>query len=407
MLEAQTYKHTTGDGFDAPVVAATVSSRAMATADQMTELQRLQLRLLEVEEELRREQRKSTLCQQQLDELLYSSRQSAASAAAAAPAPGALSISSTGSSNSSGNTAGARSRQQPPAPAAATAAAKAVSASRASGSPVPGSCDVGDGDEDFVKISRQELELLRLKVRAMDALHEGLTIADCSLPDMPLIYANEGFARITGHTVHEAVGKNCRFLQRPPNAVPPATAPPPGPPAAAATAATATAAAPRVCIPAIDASDPSATSAIDSQAAASCSTGDNDSSAGATAGATATVPPPAEHDTRAIQELRAAIAAGRACVVQLLNYKKNGDAFVNYLSITPIYDTAGRLTHYVGIQSDITELVRRKQAELAARHEAVQAAAATEAKSQFLARMSHEIRTPLNGMIAVRCWEPR
>ena len=51
-------------------------------------------------------------------------------------------------------------------------------------------------------------------------------------------------------------------------------------------------------------------------------------------------------------------------------------------SVTPIHNSAGKLTHYVGIQSDITELVNHKKAELAARHSAVQAAAATEAKSQ-------------------------
>jgi hypothetical protein len=55
-----------------------------------------------------------------------------------------------------------------------------------------------------------------------------------------------------------------------------------------------------------------------------------------------------------------------------MNYKKNGDAFINYLSITPIHDSAGSLTHYVGIQSDITELVQQRQAELAARHAALQ-----------------------------------
>ena len=79
----------------------------------------------------------------------------------------------------------------------------------------------------------------------------------------------------------------------------------------------------------------------------------------------------------------------------------SGDPFVNYLSVTPIHDARGVLTHYVGVQSDITELVASRKAALAARHAAQTAAAATEAKSQFLARMSHEIRTPLNGMIAV------
>ena len=59
----------------------------------------------------------------------------------------------------------------------------------------------------------QAFELLRLKDRAMDNTKEGITIADCSLPDMPLIYANEAFARITGYSVAEALGKNCRFLQ--------------------------------------------------------------------------------------------------------------------------------------------------------------------------------------------------
>ena len=77
-------------------------------------------------------------------------------------------------------------------------------------------------------------------------------------------------------------------------------------------------------------------------------------------------------DEGPLQELRSATRAGRSCVVQLVNYRRNGDAFVNYLSVTPIHNDAGVLTHYVGIQSDITELVNHKKAELAAKHAAVQ-----------------------------------
>lgn len=62
-------------------------------------------------------------------------------------------------------------------------------------------------------VSRDAFELLQLKERAMDSIKEGITIADCSLPDMPLIYANQGFVQITGCPVAEVLHKNCRFLQ--------------------------------------------------------------------------------------------------------------------------------------------------------------------------------------------------
>jgi PAS domain S-box-containing protein len=92
-------------------------------------------------------------------------------------------------------------------------------------------------------VPRAALELLKLKVReegarvegvervgaarrrrpflplpqdaAMDATLEGITIADARVEDSPLIYVNRAFARITGYSVAETIGKNCRFLQGP------------------------------------------------------------------------------------------------------------------------------------------------------------------------------------------------
>jgi PAS domain S-box-containing protein len=55
--------------------------------------------------------------------------------------------------------------------------------------------------------------LLALKDRALAAAAEGITIADLRQPDQPLIYANEGFERLTLYPISEVIGKNCRFLQ--------------------------------------------------------------------------------------------------------------------------------------------------------------------------------------------------
>ena len=167
------------------------------------------------------------------------------------------------------------------------------------------------------------MALSSLKELAMDSVLEGVTIADFSLPDQPLIYANHGFEEITGYSIEETVGHNCRFLQGP------------------------------------------------------------------------------KTEPEKLMHIRKCISAGLPCTVQIKNYRKTGEEFINYLSLTPIRTAKGQVTHYVGIQSDITELVNTRTAELDALKKATIAEAATDAKSKFLAHMSHEIRTPLNGLIAV------
>ena len=67
-----------------------------------------------------------------------------------------------------------------------------------------------------VRLQEQALAAqLALKDRALDVAAEGITIADARLPSRPLIYANDGFERLTGYPVGEVLGRNCRFLQGP------------------------------------------------------------------------------------------------------------------------------------------------------------------------------------------------
>jgi len=75
----------------------------------------------------------------------------------------------------------------------------------------------------------------------------------------------------------------------------------------------------------------------------------------------------AEHPARAT--LRAALAEGRACTVLLRNRRRDGSLFINELHVAPIRDANGRLTHFIGVQSDVTE--RSQAAERLAYSEAL------------------------------------
>ena len=49
--------------------------------------------------------------------------------------------------------------------------------------------------------------------KILDSCVNGVTLADPDQEDMPLVYVNKAFETITGYTLAETVGRNCRFLQ--------------------------------------------------------------------------------------------------------------------------------------------------------------------------------------------------
>ena len=62
----------------------------------------------------------------------------------------------------------------------------------------------------------------------------------------------------------------------------------------------------------------------------------------------------------ALIQLSEAVKNGAPVTVELRNYQKNGTMFWNELSIAPVRDPEGTVTHFIGIQTDIT---RKKMTE--------------------------------------------
>lgn len=69
-----------------------------------------------------------------------------------------------------------------------------------------------------------------------------------------------------------------------------------------------------------------------------------------------------ERDQAAVAEIRSAVADGRECKVILRNFRKDGEPFWNELMLSPLRDSSGRVTHFIGIQNDITGTMAATQA---------------------------------------------
>lgn len=65
-------------------------------------------------------------------------------------------------------------------------------------------------------------------------------------------------------------------------------------------------------------------------------------------------------DPGAVSRIRQAIQKGEEVSVTILNYRKDGTPFWNDVHISPVFDQTGKLTHFIGVQSDVSA---RKRAE--------------------------------------------
>ena len=66
---------------------------------------------------------------------------------------------------------------------------------------------------DDVTERKQTEALIKMQSDALNSSTNGVAIADASAPDLPLLYVNPAFERITGYPASELLGRNCRFLQ--------------------------------------------------------------------------------------------------------------------------------------------------------------------------------------------------
>lgn len=52
-------------------------------------------------------------------------------------------------------------------------------------------------------------------IKALQTAQQNFVVTDPAMPDNPIVYASQGFLNLTGYSVDQILGRNCRFLQGP------------------------------------------------------------------------------------------------------------------------------------------------------------------------------------------------
>lgn len=64
-----------------------------------------------------------------------------------------------------------------------------------------------------------------------------------------------------------------------------------------------------------------------------------------------------EKDQPGLDILRHALRSSSGCVVDIVNFRKDGTRFGNRLALDPVFDGDGKLRYFIGLQTEVTALL--------------------------------------------------
>ncbi len=107
----------------------------------------------------------------------------------------------------------------------------------------------------------------------------------------------------------------------------------------------------------------------------------------------------ADADTRIIEEIKSTMNQGESFHGEMLSFQKNGKKYWNLLRMAPVRDSNGEVTHYVGIQTDIS-LMRQRDLEIKEQREELLHVTRVGRLAEFVSSLAHEISQPLTAILS-------
>ncbi|MFA5260904.1 MAG: ATP-binding protein, partial [Candidatus Omnitrophota bacterium] len=104
-------------------------------------------------------------------------------------------------------------------------------------------------------------------------------------------------------------------------------------------------------------------------------------------------------DPRIAEDIKNTLRQNKLFQGEMLNFRKNGEKYWNYLRIAPVRGSGDIVTHYIGIQTDVTAM-RQRDLQIKEQREELLHVTRVGKLAEFVSSLAHEISQPLTAILS-------